>query len=347
MSHPNSNLLIIKQLFDEAKTAYGAETPFARMKTVLMLDHSIELALNAVIHQHPQSGPPKKRDPGFYDLWEMADVGARALGLTAGLPNGAELKKLHRRRNASQHDGSIPSVEDIRSFVEPVRQFLEVVFAQVFETSFGQIRLWHTLGCSELKTWLDDAAEAVERLGYPTLTCAACKLAFKAIADRVGEVVGPDQPFGAVPSLPREAADLARFCEQLVDSIQLRIDSVRNYAFALGLGVPIADTHRFQRCGMGIAANQMMAGNINIALIGGVNAFHGRSDEQKFDDASFMLEYLGRLSIVLESSFPGLLDGLRLPSPLRKQSYWMEAENALTKDNSNGTSQSSSSDAKE
>lgn len=318
----NPILITLRQLFDDARRRPVSETAVSRIQTTLGLDHCAELALNVVIRDF--GAPDKKnhlggrRDIGWDKLWSLADEVARANGLSAGLPNLPALKTLHETRNLTQHRGIIPSLEDARAAIEPVRQLLASIYSGLYGADFERIQSWDGLACTTLRDWLADCHAATEA-GYPDVGIVGCKIAYDRIIQCVRSAALGDQSYHlrvhstltGLPSDMRHALDALREAAERLDA----------QIVAIGIGLSLADHHRFVRSGLGVHVSEMMAGNFSITFSSPWNPY---DKDKNLDAARFMLSYLAHAALTLESSYPGAFASFAVRQALHRESFWPE-----------------------
>jgi len=73
---------------------------------------------------------------------------------------------------------------------------------------------------------------------------------------------------------------------------------------------------------------QMMAGNLSLTRT------RSPKLEEEHEEAVFMLDYLGRAALYLESTFPGVFTGKNLKTRLRTERLW----DLVTQSRANGGS---------
>ncbi|MGE3966361.1 MAG: hypothetical protein AB7I09_19850 [Planctomycetota bacterium] len=294
----NRQLVIVRQFFDEAKRAPSSQTPFVRMRRTLDLDLSVELALGAVAMDH---GTPEaqakmaKRDLPWPDLWQAADEAAQAKA-QKGLPCGRELRTLHEQRNLAQHRGAVPSAEDIAGMVEPVRELLSFVCREFYQRDFERLEHWDALECEPLRNLLTECLAALDRDEHQT-TMRKLADAYNAIVRNVQlHVAGRLAPPTMTQRLSFENRELVRAMNSMAEVLlQAQQNLIRGMlaieaeVMAVGLGLPMADHIRFVRHANGHVADAPA-------------------------DADFMLHYLAKAAVMLESALPGILNGLDLRS---------------------------------
>lgn len=316
-------LILIRQFYSESRLTPAAETPFLRIKRTLHLDLCVELALNVVVRdfgtpeEHKEQGG--RFDLNRNDLWKLADaVVQRKASKT--LPERSALKTLHELRNLAQHRGSAPSADEARGAVEPVRALLDFICRDLYDLDFERLREWDVLQHEALRHWLDDCHEALDR-GQPFFAAAGCKLAYERIIACVRDAAaGPD-----VLHLGRHIHVTTR---ELADAVNGIASAMREGMLALeaelvavSLGLSIADHFRFERESRGVVVTTMMSGDWEMTRRG----LWPSDDEQARRRAAFMIEYLGKASVLLESAYPGVFADLKVPKRLRDGPHWVHA----------------------
>lgn len=123
---------------------------------------------------------------------------------------------------------------------------------------------------------------------------------------------------GMAKRLDRELrAGVEKFRSEIMNEIEFLEDEV----VAIGVGLPLMDTRRFQRIGSLVYQAVGLEGTIHIQPQISPENF----DEAR-DGASFMLSYLSRLIRLLEEAYPGVLTSIQIALPLKKQSIWRAVE---------------------
>ncbi|HEY8432932.1 MAG TPA: hypothetical protein VIL20_31385 [Sandaracinaceae bacterium] len=81
------------------------------MKGLLGLDPCVELAFNAIVHDHgsaQEQAEQGKNTTSWHRLRDLADQVAKAK-TQKSIPNLGRLGSLHQARNLAQHHGVVPS----------------------------------------------------------------------------------------------------------------------------------------------------------------------------------------------------------------------------------------------
>lgn len=248
----------------------------------------------------------------WHRLRDLADQVAK--GKTQkSIPNLGQLSSLHQARNLAQHHGVAPHIQDLRGFVEPVRAMLEVVCRDLYGLDFERLREWDALEGQALKQWFADCAEAIEA-GVPVVAIAGAKVAYRFMIRCVRDVAAPQLP--TVSSLGLGGMSIPSQVRSMAEKLDEALVDQQAGVIAVSLGFSIGDHYRFLRCGVGVQVMQMMAGNLQLT-----RTRSGKPVEEH-EEASFMLDYLGRAALYLESTFPGVFDGKNLKTRLRDERLW-------------------------
>jgi hypothetical protein len=317
-------LILIRQFFAEARLTPAAETPFLRIKRTLNLDLCVELALNLVVRDFGTAGEQDqmggRRDLSREKLWELAaTVIQRKCGKT--IPERSTLKTLHELRNLAQHRGTAPSADEVRGLVEPVRTLLEFTCRDLYGLDFERLREWDALEHQPLRSWIDESFDVLDR-GAPYLAAASCKLAFDCIVTCVRTAAaGPNAAAHFRRSIRVMEPETAHAINSLSLVLQEAMVALEAELIAVSLGLPVADHFRFQRTSRSIHATLLIGHNWSLTP----SSSWPSDDEQGRAAAAFMVDYLGRACVLLESAFPGVFTELKLPKRLRETEHWTHA----------------------
>lgn len=152
-------LLLIKQLYDDACLLAGRGDGLSVMKAVISLDQSIEQMLNTIVMDFTAHNAPKgkagRKDVGWGDIWDRASTAMKGLGHE--LLNHAQLLSLHEVRNLAQHNGSIPTQDEVKRYIEPAEEMLTGAFRDAYGVAFQTFRLWDLVPNESLRQLLRDS----------------------------------------------------------------------------------------------------------------------------------------------------------------------------------------------
>lgn len=111
-----------QMLFDALQLA-GQSLPIARMRCILSLDHSVEMITATLLSE---LGVKVERD------WSLSKMLEELCKQKENLQSYKQpMERLRRLRDRVQHDGIVPSPEDIRQFVGQVEAFIRDAIREV------------------------------------------------------------------------------------------------------------------------------------------------------------------------------------------------------------------------
>ncbi len=316
-------LILIQQFFNDARRTPAAETPFVRLRRTLHLDLCVELALSAVVHEHgttqEQNRQGGRRDLAWHELWELAEkVSLRKT--SKSLPERQRLKTLHEVRNLAQHRGTVPSADEVHASVEQVRSLLEFVTRDLFGLNFETLNEWDALESEPLREWMSDCASAVD-LDIPFVAASGAKLCYDLVVGCVqNAAAGPDAWLHR-RTINVHSPELAEAIGALQENLQEVLTALESEIVAVSLGLNVAEHFRFQRIARCIHINKYGSGRHEFIRSRGWPS----DDEAARSEAVFMVEYLGKAVLMLESAYPEVFNGLKFPFPLRESGLWKDA----------------------
>lgn len=341
-------LLLIKQLYEDARLLAGREDDLSVMKATLSLDHSVEQMLNTIImdmttHNVPQRGTGRK-DIGWGDIWKRAMEAIESAG--HDLMNHAQLLSLHEVRNLAQHNGSIPTQAEVRRYIEPVEEMLAGAFRDVYGLDFQSFRLWDLVPNEDLRQLLRDSERALE-MGRPGICVIGCSQAHSKIVKAIREHTklrrlrfsqvfsqrGQTQislPAGVPHELRAKGqqaaqqinSEIRRGVAQFRSEIMKEIEFLEDEVVTIGIGMPIMDTRRFLKIG-----DQGMKPTGYGGIVQYVQEELDSDTEESRDGARFMLSYLSRLVRLIHEAYPEVVKSIEVSIPLTSQSWWQGVEN--------------------
>lgn len=327
MSH--THLLLVRQFFEEVRRPTQAETPFLRMRRLLHLDYCVEMTLNTLVLHHgtpeQQARLGARQDPNRGRLWDLAEevVATKLPGKT--LPERAHLKTLAESRNLTQHRGSIPSSEEVRRFIEPVRTLLLFVCSQFYKAEFEKLRSWDELEHDQLRSWFHDCDEALEQ-GWTYLAAVGCKAMFEHItlAVRTGTTGEIPQIRTSHRTIRVDDRALLRPLEEFAELLKDAQKQIINMILALetevvvvGLGLSFADYTRFLRTTWRVPVTLRPDGDFGAARPTAL-----QHQEPSAEDVAFALEFLARAAVQLQHAVPGVLGFVNLPGRFKDSGLW-------------------------
>lgn len=287
-SHNSQQLLLVKELFEEAQTLAFREDTFSTSKAILFLDLAVEQMLRTIIASiSPHTN--YKKDPDWYILWADASDAMQAKGFL--LRNNIQLKSLHKDRNNVQHAGSTYHFTQARKYVASVEDMLSNVFQDVFRLDFFSYNLLALINNDDLRCWLQDAQQIFNEGGF-SLVIAACNHAHSLVIKEVRKNTRSHNQFHNSIWLddlnPKARAALLTAFKELDAKFNEQILSLEEELVAIGVGLSVMDARRFKQYGKFCPTLQTYDGQIHFRYIG------GSPDELK-EAASLMLNYLSKL----------------------------------------------------
>jgi hypothetical protein len=95
------------------------------------------------------------------------------------------------------------------------------------------------------------------------------------------------------------------------------IEFLEDEVVAIGIGLPLMDTRRFQKAGTAASFSFWADGGLQI------NATSDQDAKSTMaDDAELMLNYLFRLLTLIDEAYPDVLDTVQISHSLPQQSFW-------------------------
>jgi len=189
-------LIILKQVYFHACQYALDRTEIGRAFAIQVLDYCIETLLKTTVSKY---GPPsdyrglqsgyyyktealrnQKYSPkmDFYRLWDEV-VGIfrdpnKGIGIDE-LPLRREIGLLHKLRNGVQHDGVIPSGDEVQKRVAYVESFIRDVFQTAFGKKFDEIVLANLIENDEIRNFVGEAEKALEEERFKDSIIASAK----------------------------------------------------------------------------------------------------------------------------------------------------------------------------
>lgn len=152
-------LILIKQLYEDARLLEERGDAFSLTKAVVLLDLSIEHILNNIIlNVDPTSSVNQTKSSGDLNRRTLSGNSSTALGSAGKKPplEAGELANLHKLRNLVQHIGMEPAQSEVRRYLAAANNMLISVFEDVYELSFESFKLWDLVSNLDLRNWLRD-----------------------------------------------------------------------------------------------------------------------------------------------------------------------------------------------
>jgi hypothetical protein len=239
-------------------------------------------------------------------LWGNAARSMRIASKTK-IPETRELASLHALRNLVQHSGTQPTQSETQRYLVAAHSMLTSVFKEVYELEFSNFKIWDLVPNDDLRVWLGDS-EQVLKGGSPVMCIAACNHAHALI---IGAIRNSTKLRRFRTSNVFSRAAVERFRNEIVEAIEFLEDEV----VAIGVGLPLMDTRRFQKIGGLVLVFVSIDGHMQTR-----SKTHSQDRNELAKDAEFMLDYLSRLIRLLDEAYPGVLENIKIP--LRLQESW-------------------------
>lgn len=150
-------LLYIKRIFFSAEESYKENTEIGRVFSLLLVDNAIEMLLKTIATDKDVTLDYRK-DPDFKNLWN--DIKTH---LPSPLPFKTEMFNLHEERNLVQHQGSVPSKQNMDRHLSYGRRFLELAISQVYSKDFDEIYTSDLIEVEENKNKLKEIEILIEQ----------------------------------------------------------------------------------------------------------------------------------------------------------------------------------------
>ncbi|MCI0330164.1 MAG: hypothetical protein L0196_04335 [candidate division Zixibacteria bacterium] len=159
------------------------------MLAILNFDYSVEMILKCVATTHNIISSARG-DYKFKDLWD--EIVKKGLIL----PLKGQIFALHELRNIVQHQGSIPSIEDVSKNKTYTQDFIGSVCSEIMNLPFEKLYLSVLIKNEKLRTKILDAEKALDKQELKKcikLCEEALKLAFfeeSDVFELAGELTG-------------------------------------------------------------------------------------------------------------------------------------------------------------
>jgi hypothetical protein len=201
-----------------------------RMVATHNLDFAIEMTLKTIATEVNET---VRYGIKFDELWGQVDS-AYSLKYNKPLPLKTEIEKIHFARNRVQHEGSVPSDDDLEQYFEHVTNFLEEVLLTVTGRGLNQTYLSSIINNTDLKRTMELAEKNLS--SDPKSSMIASMKAFgwaKLLAQRQLGFFDPTLGvFDMHDEVQRKMEEpLTHIVESLVDrlsSVELEIEPIRH-----------------------------------------------------------------------------------------------------------------------
>jgi len=192
-----------------------------RMIATHNLDFAVEMSLKTVATELNQIVKHRIR---FEDLWKQVNT-AYSHKFDKPLPLKTEIERIHFARNMVQHEGSIPSEDDLEQYFEHTTKFLDEILLRVTGHGLSQTYLSSIISDAELRRMMQLAETYLS--SDPKASMTASMKAFgwaKLLAQR--QLGFFDPTMGAFDIRDRFQRKIEEPLTQIVKSIVDRITSL-------------------------------------------------------------------------------------------------------------------------
>jgi hypothetical protein len=340
-------LLLVKQLYEDARLLAEREDSFSHTKAVIFIDLAVETLLNSIVLSFDPdlsiNASKGSLDTDRRTLWGNASTALNKVKKKR-LPESREMASLHALRNLVQHNGTEPTKTEVKRYLSAAEVLMKAAFTEAYDIDFLNFRWWDVITNVDLRQLLRESEYALEK-GRPDICMVGCKYAHELIvsaireatkirrtrissvfsggAGRAGSYTSP--PVGiptAVTAQVRQAANqidrMLRAAEaKLRSEIIKELDFIEDEVVTVGLGMPSIDTRRFQKIGSAVLHSVAEGGAMQIRRVG-----RDSDAEQLQEGARFMLNYVARLIRLIDESYPDILAEVKVPGQLSRQKFW-------------------------
>lgn len=341
------HLILVKQLYEDSLALSGRSDALSLTKAIVLLDLAVELVLNhIVLNLDPDftvNETKGSEDITRKTLWGNAAKAVRAAN-KGSLPETREIANLHALRNLVQHSGTQPSQSETERYFAAVKVMFSTIFEKVYGLKFSRFQIWDLVANKDLREWLRDSEAALTK-GHSEICIAGCNYAHDLIIATIRQFTklrrfrgshvfsstrlpssysaGMSSPAtreieGMAKRLDRE---LRSGVEKFRSEIMKEIEFLEDEVVAIGVGLPLMDTRRFQKIGSLIYQSVALDGTIHIQ-----SQIHPEDFDEVRNGAGFMLSYLSRLIRLLDEAYPGVLMSVQITLPLKEQPIWQAVE---------------------
>ncbi|MCA8115575.1 hypothetical protein [Burkholderia cepacia] len=284
-----NQLVLCKQLYNEAEGFLSRKESVAFGLAVSIAQDAVELFLRAVIKQLPSNGqkPPEE----FIKCMDYIDAAASGKE-DRRVPFRARMSELNKARVNFKHYGLVPNEADAARLLGYAAQFFETATPQFFVYEFTNISLADLITSLEVRQKVK-AAELAEREGDISealgSSAEAVELAASALLNRL-------QPRD-IGFLPRALKDLLGWDgeSQFTRYMGEQFEKANRASLALALSLNLNDLVRFR----------MLVPFVR-RLVGGNMSRQQMHDESAFtiDDATFAVAFATRYALAVDARMP-------------------------------------------
>lgn len=296
-----TQLVLIKDLLDQARNCAKQDTQGSRLQSVLLFDLCVELLLSTIINDADVSdgNMSAPREEKWATLWRRA-VGAIKSRSLPGLRHARTLARLHELRNLAQHNGSIPATEEIERYRRPCEEFLFAVYRDCYNLDLDSVTPSAFLSNQRLGAFVGDVQAAAS--SQPDWAIGGALLVYRWV---LSALRAASSLFNEERYLTR--SDATPGLQEALSHIGNRVRRVEDLALLADLGISASDVRRFHDCRKGIAITESLAGTVQMVNWGQI------AEDELPSASSYCIEFVSKLARLAERERPGVLDEIVVP----------------------------------
>jgi hypothetical protein len=318
-------LLIVKQLYQDANLLIGKGDIFSLSKAIIFLDLSIELALKTILLNLDPSFIPNKPNFNWHQAWKGASDAVEKMCGTY-LPEEVESTNLRNLRNGIQHNGQIPHIQDCKRYDISTNNFLKSSFKLAFNLDFDCLRNWDFIQNLHLRKLMNESEGFLndENVDKCLVGCVRTrKLVIQSIQKKTKysnpsfnyrEISNSSQTrsfssieqkiYSAISSeINKFNTKVATILEKFNQFLTERFSNLEIEILIVGMGMLITDTRRFLGYRKILVSSRVVRYKKN---------FSNETLIEDIEDAKFMLEYLFKLLRFIEDNEPSILESIEI-----------------------------------
>ncbi len=158
-------IYIAREMLNDAVATAADVSAVARIRQLLSVDHSVDLILSTLL---PMLGVTV--DQAWSLPKQMTELCSRKTQLQS---HSTPIERMHRLRNRVQHDGVIPSPEDVRSMMVHGESFVRDAVREVTGKELDEFSLVSMISDSRARQHLSEAMEFLRQADYSKAITAA------------------------------------------------------------------------------------------------------------------------------------------------------------------------------
>lgn len=335
-------LMLVKQLYEDARALSARNDELSLTKAIILLDLSVDNLLNQIVRDcslpNPSSG---RNDAKWHDNWSNAHSALKNIGIN--LIHRRELASLHDIQNLTQHNGTIPTQNEVQRYLVPAFNMIQKVFNDLYNRDFQNFTLWDLIENQNLRRLLIDSEFALSR-GKPEICICGCSIVHNRLIETVRSYTKKhrfDSPFGdftklnsgkfassplAFNTYGEETVRLASVVrEELADlkkEILEEIKFLEHEIVTVGIGMPVMEARKFQSIVDRISYRHDKHNDVVEVYVTDYDA----RDIDLLESARFTLNYLSRLIRLVDDSYPEITQNFHFGRMLNDFEFWKEIE---------------------